>query len=115
MKLKEIKKHQENFTIWPQEANKNYSNYRLKAPREIKERKKEPKEEEIHEVPFDPNDSLKVTNVEAVLEDELRSKLIAFLKRNKDCFTWSHLDLEGVDSKVITYQLNVNPLFLPIK
>ena len=73
--------------------------------------KEEPKEEEIHEVPLDPNDGTKVTSIRVALEDELRSELVTFLKRNIDCFTWSYLDIEGIDPKVITHRLNVDPSF----
>ena len=43
--------------------------------------------EEIHEVLFDPDDSTKVANIGSSLQDELRSELIEFLKKNKVCFT----------------------------
>ena len=55
--------------------------------------KEELKEEKIYEVPFDPDDGTKVTNVGAAFEDELRSELVAFLKWNIDYFAWSHLDM----------------------
>lgn len=50
-------------------------------------------------------------SVGAALEDKLRCELIEFLKKNKDCFAWSHLDIGGIDSKVIAHQLNVDPSF----
>ena len=58
---------------------------------------------------------MKVTNIGVVLENVLRSDLVALLKRNVDCFAWSHSDMGGIDPKVITHQLNVDPSFHPIK
>ena len=51
----------------------------------------------------------------ATLEEILRSELVAILKRNIDCFAWSHSNMGGIYPKMITHQLNVDPLFLPIK
>ena len=68
-------------------------------------------EEKVHEILLDPNDEFKVTNIEAGVEDELRIMLIEFLRRNKDCFAWSHSNIRGIDPKVVTYLLKVDPSF----
>ena len=64
-----------------------------------REEKEELEEEEIHEVPLDPSDCLKVTNFGAILEDELRSELVAFLKKNIDFFEWLYLDIGRIDRR----------------
>lgn len=41
--------------------------------------------------------------------------LIIFLKEKKHCFAWDVFDMPGIDSKVITHKLNVDPIFKPVK
>ena len=45
------------------------------------------------------------------LSKDLVCQLIDFLKRNMDIFAWSHEDLEGIDPKVATHHLNVDPRY----
>lgn len=42
--------------------------------------KEESIEEKVHEILLDPTNESKVTNIRAGIEDELRTKLIEFLK-----------------------------------
>ena len=49
------------------------------------------------------------------LQGGLRERLIEFLKRNADCFAWSHEDVVRIDPEVITHKKNVNPNHLPVK
>ena len=82
---------------------------------ELKWKRKRPEKEKIHEVLPDRDDGTKVTNIRVTLEDEIRSELVAILERNIDCSAWSHLYIEGIDPKVITYRLNVDLSFRQIK
>ena len=84
-----------------------------KAPKEITEgRRKNLKKKKFMKSRLTPMIS---QMFRAVLEDESRSELIMFFTRNKDCFALLHLDMGGVNSKVIIYQLNVDPLFRPVR
>ena len=53
--------------------------------------------------------------ISSSLSKDLVRQLMDFLKRNKDFFAWSHADLEGIDSKVSTHCLNVDPCHKPIR
>jgi hypothetical protein len=44
-----------------------------------------------------------------------QSKLLAFLDKNSDVFTWSTSDLVGVCRDIIEYRLEVNPSTKPKK
>ena len=41
--------------------------------------------------------------------------LICFLRENIDVFAWSHDDMPGIDSSVITHSLNVHPSSKPVR
>ena len=49
------------------------------------------------------------------LAEDLKNLLIHFLRQNKDVFAWKQADMRGIDPTVITYKLNINPSFKPIK
>ena len=55
------------------------------------------------------------TTALAMLEDDIRRDLIAFLSRHHDCFAWSHADMTGIDPSVITHKLQVDPECIPIR
>lgn len=43
----------------------------------------------------------------SILEEEEKSMLIQHLKKNSDVFSWSTIDMQGVDPWVIVHKLNV--------
>jgi hypothetical protein len=45
----------------------------------------------------------------------MKESIIQFLKDNKDVFAWSHKDMPGIDPSIISYKLNVNSSFRPVK
>ena len=49
------------------------------------------------------------------LPPQEKEKLIEFLKRNMDVFTWSAYEAPGVDLNFICYHLNINPSVTPKK
>ena len=49
------------------------------------------------------------------LAEDIKSSLIRFLEQNMEVFVWKQEDMGGVDPAVITYRLNVNPSFKPVK
>ena len=49
------------------------------------------------------------------LSEAIRSPLIQFLERNVEVFAYKQEDMGGVDPAVITYKMNVDPSFKPVK
>ncbi|KAL0400130.1 UNVERIFIED_CONTAM: Transposon Ty3-G Gag-Pol polyprotein [Sesamum radiatum] len=45
----------------------------------------------------------------------MEEELVQFLKANSDVFAWTVGDLEGINPKVMTHKLNVNPTFRPVR
>ncbi|KAL0413549.1 UNVERIFIED_CONTAM: hypothetical protein Sradi_1556600 [Sesamum radiatum] len=49
------------------------------------------------------------------MKEDVREKVISYLRKNKYIFTWTPQDLEGIDPGVITHHLNLDPTIRPIK
>jgi len=64
---------------------------------------------------FEVGDPEKKVRVGLQLPQEIREKLVALLRRNKDVFVWSHEDMPGIDPSVITDKLNVVPSHILVK
>jgi hypothetical protein len=66
-------------------------------------------------VPLDPATPKQtvIINEDLTLQDE--EKLISYLSRNKDVFSWSTLDLVGVSRTVIEHSLGIDPSVRPKK
>ena len=71
--------------------------------------------EELDEVQIHPDDPERKTNIGSRLDPETREKLIGFLKRNEDCFAWSHADMTGINLDAMVHQLKVDPGHPPVK
>ena len=61
------------------------------------------------------DDPEKFFQVGSQLPPQEREKLIGFLRRNVDVFTWSAYETLGVDPNFICHYLNVNPSVTPKK
>ena len=61
------------------------------------------------------DDPEKFFQVGSQLPPQEREKLIGFLRRNVDVFTWSAYETPGVDPNFICHYLNVNPSVTPKK
>lgn len=46
---------------------------------------------------------------------KLRAQIENFLRANYGIFAWFHEDMPGINPKVITHRLNVNPVFKPVR
>ena len=53
--------------------------------------------------------------VGAYLSDHMRDKIITLLKKNVFAFAWKTDDMKGIDPKIVTHELNVDPTFEPIR
>ncbi|XP_024013101.1 uncharacterized protein LOC112087312 [Eutrema salsugineum] len=49
------------------------------------------------------------------LEEPLKSKLLSFIKENINTFAWRAEDMPGISIDVTCHELNVYPIFKPIK
>ncbi|KAL0440224.1 UNVERIFIED_CONTAM: hypothetical protein Slati_2505400 [Sesamum latifolium] len=78
------------------------------ALKEIETPAKVPTEEllNIEVVPGSPD---KTTRIGSHLREETKEEIIACLRCNADIFAWTPQDLEGIDPKVITHHLNIDP------
>ena len=69
----------------------------------------------IVELPLQEGDPIKVTRMGSALSEEGRLILLEFLQRNADIFAWSPKDMSGLDPKVASHCLNVDPYHKPMK
>ncbi|KFK22070.1 hypothetical protein AALP_AAs48547U000400 [Arabis alpina] len=51
----------------------------------------------------------------ATLDEDIKKKLVVFLQKNINTFTWAAEDMPGIDINVASHELNVDPTFKPIK
>ena len=65
--------------------------------------------EVLENISLDKKNPEMCTKVEADLEEKIKKDLVCFLRKSIDVFAWSHEDMSGIDSSVITHRLNVYP------
>ncbi|KAL0445091.1 UNVERIFIED_CONTAM: hypothetical protein Slati_2231800 [Sesamum latifolium] len=49
------------------------------------------------------------------MNEKTKEEIILCLQRNEDIFAWTPQDLEGIDPKMITHHLNIDPSIKPVK
>ena len=49
------------------------------------------------------------------MPDEVRMDLLGFLKENEDIFLWTATDMPRIDPRMIFHNLNVDPIYKPIR
>ena len=78
---------------------------------------KEPEKpaKDLEDVELVEGDPSKVTKIGGELDPPVKKKIVEFLKKNLDIFTWTHEDMPGIDDKVIKHRLNVNPTKKPVQ
>ena len=69
----------------------------------------EDKMEALETVELVKGEATKTTKIGTTLSPEMRTRLIQFLKENRDAFIWSHEDMLGIAPEFIQHKLNVNP------
>ena len=73
------------------------------------EEKEEEKVEALETVELVDEEPMKITKVGMTMSVDMKKKLVQFLKKNLDLFSWSHEDMSGISLKVIQHRLNVDP------
>ena len=53
--------------------------------------------------------------IRSKLAEDIKDRLICFLREKAEVFPWKQEDMGGIDPAVITHGLNVNPSFKPVK
>ena len=56
--------------------------------------------EDLEEVQLDEENLIRVVIVGKNLETTTKKKLVEFLKKNQEVFSWSHKDMVGIDPTV---------------
>lgn len=71
--------------------------------------------EVLEDIPLDESNPEKFTRIGVSMEKKMKQNLVQFLKKSLDVFVWSHGDMPGIDSSVITYRLNMYPSSKPVR
>uniref|UniRef100_A0A2N9GXI9 Uncharacterized protein n=1 Tax=Fagus sylvatica TaxID=28930 RepID=A0A2N9GXI9_FAGSY len=71
--------------------------------------------EELEEIVLIEGDEKKTTRIGTSMAKEIRASVVSFLRGNADVFAWSHDDMPGISTEVISHKLNVNPSTPPVK
>ena len=70
---------------------------------------------ELKEVSLDDNDPKKKVLVGTLLSKEKKDELVAFLRKNKDVFAWSHKYILGIDPLMAKHKLNIDLRYPPMR
>ncbi|KAL0456119.1 UNVERIFIED_CONTAM: hypothetical protein Slati_0951100 [Sesamum latifolium] len=57
----------------------------------------------------------KTTRIGSQMSEETKKEVVRCLQRNADIFAWTPQNLEGINPKVITHYLNIDPSIKPVK
>ena len=49
------------------------------------------------------------------MPNKVKIGLLGFLRENQDVFEWTAADIQGIDPKIISYHLNANPIYKPVR
>uniref|UniRef100_A0A2N9GFR2 Uncharacterized protein n=1 Tax=Fagus sylvatica TaxID=28930 RepID=A0A2N9GFR2_FAGSY len=71
--------------------------------------------EELEEIVLKEGNEKKTTRIGTSMTKEIRALVVSFLRENADVFAWSHDDMLGIGTEVISHKLNVNPSTSPVK
>ncbi|KAL0405653.1 UNVERIFIED_CONTAM: hypothetical protein Slati_3879200 [Sesamum latifolium] len=85
------------------------------APKEMETPAKVQPTEELLNIEVIPGSPDKTTRIGSHLRGKTKEEIISCLRCNADIFTWAPQDLEGIDPKVITHHLNIDPGVKPVK
>ncbi|KAL0420241.1 UNVERIFIED_CONTAM: hypothetical protein Slati_3047000 [Sesamum latifolium] len=71
--------------------------------------------EELLNIEVIPGSPDKTTRIGSHLGGKAKEEIILCLQHNADIFARAPQDLEGIDPKVLTHHLNINPDIKPVK
>ncbi|KAK0590984.1 hypothetical protein LWI29_034021 [Acer saccharum] len=94
----------------PEEQAEVLKEFELDPREEPEVRKDEPTEE----VALNPEDPSRTVKVGASLSVHVKTQLVTLLRSYEDVFAWGHEDMLGVDPRVISHCLSINPESRPV-
>ncbi|KAK0594691.1 hypothetical protein LWI29_023748 [Acer saccharum] len=104
------------YTISAEQANE--PEEQAEAPKEFElDPREEPeakKDEPTEDVILDPDELSRTVKIRASLSGHIKAKLITLLRDYRDVFAWSHKDMLGIDTKVISHYLSIDSEFRPV-
>ncbi|KAL0303107.1 UNVERIFIED_CONTAM: hypothetical protein Sradi_6178800 [Sesamum radiatum] len=71
--------------------------------------------EELLNIEIIPGHPDETTRIGSRMREETKEEIVLCLQRNADIFAWTPQDLEGIDPKVITHYLNIDPSLKIVK
>ncbi|KAL0433507.1 UNVERIFIED_CONTAM: hypothetical protein Slati_2685000 [Sesamum latifolium] len=71
--------------------------------------------EELLNIEIIPEHPSKTTRIGSQMSEETKKEVVRCLQHNADIFAWTPQDLEGIEPKVITHYLNIDPSIKPVK
>lgn len=83
-------------------------------PDELKE-EKQPTIDDLVEINLGTMDDPRPTFVSAALSAEEQESYRSFLMEYRDCFAWTYKEMPGLDPRVATHKLAIDPQFRPVK
>jgi hypothetical protein len=84
------------------------------APQELEDGG-QPTIDELVEVNLGTEDDPRPTFVSATLTEEEREGYRSFLMEYRDCFAWNYKEMPGLDPRVATHKLAIDPHHRPVK
>lgn len=75
----------------------------------------EPKRELINIVNLDNNRLERRVGIGSELNESFKDELVQFLCENVSTFAWSIEDMRGIDPRIMSHELNVDPTYKLIK
>jgi hypothetical protein len=71
--------------------------------------------EDAKAMQIDTEDTAKTIQIRAGLNPKYESELVNFLRRNKDIFVWSLVEMSVISREVSEHTLNIKPGSRPVK
>ncbi|KAL0439207.1 UNVERIFIED_CONTAM: Retrovirus-related Pol polyprotein from transposon [Sesamum latifolium] len=85
------------------------------APKEMETPAKVQPAEELLNIEVTRGSLDKTMRISSHLGGRTKEEIISYLRHNTHIFAWAPQDLEGIDPKVITHHLNIDPGIKPVK
>jgi len=86
----------------------------LSAPQQLEDGG-QPTVDELVEINLETEDDRRPIFVSATLSEEEREDYQNFLIEYRDCFAWNYKEMPGLDPRVATHKLAIDPQFRPVK
>lgn len=72
-------------------------------------------QEELVEVNLSEGGEERMVKISKSLLEEEKRRLISFLREYKDVFTWKYEEMPGLNLKLVTHKMSVDPKAKPAK